>query len=251
MAYVKTIFFEWSESLAREMTTTEKVNGLNNLETQYDEGIAYMAAYSHDATYYPKTTANTRYYRTPSHPSGRSDTGHGCGIDADTLDGYTSAEVFSGGVPAGAIGIWAGTEASIPEGWYLCDGANGTPNLEGYMCLGAGGSYNPGDTGGSDSITPSIAPFDSPGHVLTDAELPAHTHDYYDYWNQAYDICEQYGGIADCKNVVSVASSTISMNGVAEGGAKASHKHTNCTFAGVAQDNRPPYKNKIFIMKGE
>lgn len=32
-------------------------------------------------------------------------------------------------VPQGGIMMWSGTIASIPVGWALCDGANGTPDL--------------------------------------------------------------------------------------------------------------------------
>lgn len=49
----------------------------------------------------------------------------------------------------GIICIWSGAVVDIPEGWALCDGNNGTPDLRGLFVLGAGGVYNPGDIGGS------------------------------------------------------------------------------------------------------
>lgn len=55
--------------------------------------------------------------------------------------------VFS--VPSGGIIMWSGSIASIPSGWYLCDGANGTPNLTNRFVVCAGGSYAVGATGGS------------------------------------------------------------------------------------------------------
>jgi hypothetical protein len=29
----------------------------------------------------------------------------------------------------GMIVMWSGTAETIPEGWAICDGTNGTPNL--------------------------------------------------------------------------------------------------------------------------
>lgn len=43
--------------------------------------------------------------------------------------------------------MWAGLIASIPSGWALCDGNNGTPNLSGRFIKGT--SSNPGSTGGA------------------------------------------------------------------------------------------------------
>ena len=48
---------------------------------------------------------------------------------------------------------WYGSVVSIPSGWHLCDGSVGTPDLRGKFIVGAGGTYDPGDTGGADSQT--------------------------------------------------------------------------------------------------
>ena len=44
------------------------------------------------------------------------------------------------GVPNGAIIMWSGTVATIPDGFSLCDGSNGTPDLRNRFVIGAGGS---------------------------------------------------------------------------------------------------------------
>ena len=44
---------------------------------------------------------------------------------------------FCGNVPAGGIILWSGNIASIPEGWVLCDGSNGTPDLRDRFVVGA------------------------------------------------------------------------------------------------------------------
>jgi hypothetical protein len=52
-------------------------------------------------------------------------------------------------IPAGVILMWSGSIASIPAGWLLCNGANGTPNLQDRFIVGAGSAYVPGAAGGS------------------------------------------------------------------------------------------------------
>jgi hypothetical protein len=56
-----------------------------------------------------------------------------------------------GDYPVGIIALWMGTLASIPDGWTLCDGTGGTPNLcQGKFIKGAGATINQiGDTGGN------------------------------------------------------------------------------------------------------
>lgn len=70
---------------------------------------------------------------------------------------YTNNYVtnYTNDFPSGGIILWSGSIISIPTGWALCDGQNGTPNLTNSFILGAGGAKNPGDTGGSSSYTPS------------------------------------------------------------------------------------------------
>lgn len=58
--------------------------------------------------------------------------------------------------PAGGIIMWSGEIGNIPEGWALCDGTNGTPDLRERFVLGAGGNYGPGQKGGSNSHTHSL-----------------------------------------------------------------------------------------------
>lgn len=49
----------------------------------------------------------------------------------------------------GMIMMWAGSVASIPSGWHLCDGTAGTIDLRNKFLVCAGDTYDPGDGGGS------------------------------------------------------------------------------------------------------
>ena len=67
----------------------------------------------------------------------------------------------SGSFPAGGIIMWNGSVGSIPSGWVLCNGSNGTPDLRDRFVVGAGSTYAVGATGGS-----------------ADATLVSHSHTY-------------------------------------------------------------------------
>ena len=49
----------------------------------------------------------------------------------------TCAFVIANAIPSGLISMWSGTIASIPSGWYLCNGSNGTPDLRNKFIVGA------------------------------------------------------------------------------------------------------------------
>jgi len=52
-------------------------------------------------------------------------------------------------LPSGTIVLWSGSIGSIPAGWYLCNGSNGTPDLRNRFIVGAGSTYAVDATGGS------------------------------------------------------------------------------------------------------
>jgi hypothetical protein len=49
----------------------------------------------------------------------------------------------------GMILLWSGSIATIPSGWQICDGTNGTPDLRDRFIVGAGSTYAVAATGGS------------------------------------------------------------------------------------------------------
>ena len=76
----------------------------------------------------------------------------------------------------GAIIFWSGTVASIPSGWQLCDGSNGTPDLRDRFVVGARQDYDgTAMTGVSGSLTKTGG---EAYHTLTIDEMPAHSHTY-------------------------------------------------------------------------
>ena len=45
-------------------------------------------------------------------------------------------------VPSGLVAMWSGAISHIPNGWVLCDGANGTPDLRDRFVIGASSDEN-------------------------------------------------------------------------------------------------------------
>jgi hypothetical protein len=84
-------------------------------------------------------------------------------------------EIIALWLPKGVIMMWAGTIATIPSGWALCDGSvqNGvpTPNLTSRFIMGASAGVAPGTLGGSNTHDHVIA-----GTALSVAQMPAHNH---------------------------------------------------------------------------
>lgn len=72
-------------------------------------------------------------------------------------------------IPTGMISLWYGSIGSVPSGWYLCDGTNGTPDLRDRFIVGAGSTYSVAATGGSaNSVLVShthTATVTDPGHI--------------------------------------------------------------------------------------
>jgi hypothetical protein len=75
----------------------------------------------------------------------------------------------------GMIILWSGSVASIPSGWALCNGSNGTPDLRNRFVVGAGSTYAVAATGGSaDAIVVSHTHTATSTSSVTD---PGHLHD--------------------------------------------------------------------------
>lgn len=58
-------------------------------------------------------------------------------------------DLFGDNWLTGLVVWWPYSIVSIPNGWHLCDGQDGTPDYRNYMLIGAGDLYNPGQVLGS------------------------------------------------------------------------------------------------------
>ncbi len=227
----------WSESDLRS------AEAMNHIEGQWDEGYELVSAHNHDSDYYTKTTGDTTFITTSFYSQ----------FDADSLDGYHLADLQGTMLPIGAIMIWSGSDSTVPDGWYVCDGtAHGgytTPDLRERFIIGAGGAYNPDDSGGPGSYNGTINPAGTIAvgdHTLTTAELPAHVHEYDDRFNNTV-MGTPAGGPLHAYVLASRSTSIL-----AQATGDGAHNHTtgsSITFAGI--DPRPAYHALYYIMKCE
>lgn len=176
-------------------------------------------------------------------------------------------------VPPGVIVMWSGAINDIPVGWALCDGSNGTPDLRDRFIVGAGGSYNVGNTGGMKEVTLTTSQLPSHNHAVSIGSSGAHVHsgttstnptgdqgkpgDLYlitevsrpEYQNtRAVDKGSPWAAVESINpSAISTVHShtfTTSSNG--------SHSHSitiSDTGGGQAHENRPPYYALAYIMK--
>jgi hypothetical protein len=74
-------------------------------------------------------------------------------------------------VPSGLICMWKGSIATIPSGWYLCDGNNGTPDLRNRFVIAA------------DADASGVAKTTVTGSATQsgDGTIPAHAHSFTSY----------------------------------------------------------------------
>lgn len=162
---------------------------------------------------------------------------------------------------SGMIMLWAGSIATIPSGWALCDGTFGTPNLRDRFVVGAGSSLAVGAVGGSNtssaegSHTHTTVAAGSHNHTgtsggtsLTIAQLPAHTHDVTGTGSNSV----QGSGAQPVQP--STGTQTTSSTGSGEAhthsiSSDGSHTHTINDAASHTHTVTPPYYALAYIMK--
>lgn len=124
-----------------------------------------------------------------------------------------------GGVPAGFIGMWSGSEDAVPSGWALCNGENGTPDLRGRFVLGANEDHPVGQIDGEET------------HMLTIDEIPSHSHNIKDTAGENW-YQYQYGDKTGYGSIPSRVD-----------------KYTKDSGGGQPHNNMPPYYVLCYIMK--
>jgi hypothetical protein len=154
-------------------------------------------------------------------------------------------------IPTGTIVMWSGASNAIPDGWALCDGGSGTPNLVNRFVMGA--DANSAGTSGeasehSHTVDPPAATFKS-----TDAGAHAHRppSDWYDrtllsdiHYAAIFQSKSTHNGID--RGAPSVESVTTSSNGA--------HTHNTTVDLGSVttsstRDLRPRWYALTYIMK--
>lgn len=174
-----------------------------------------------------------------------------------------------GNIPAGGIIIWSGAADAVPEGWALCDGTNGTPDLRDRFVLGAGSKYGVGAKGGEEAVTLTVDQMPKHDHVETERGVNDGTPIYPKLMTfgtpipSSYTIknygAKKFSYAAYGKNDLITSSDGIilmqsdsandhpyhSMSGNNQAYAMKTYQ----TGGGTAHNNMPPYYALCYIMK--
>jgi microcystin-dependent protein len=171
-------------------------------------------------------------------------------------------------VPSGAIAVWSGAIASIPPGWFLCNGSNGTPDLRNLFVAGAGGLYEVGTVDGEDSVNLTVSQIPSHGHSVTATFEAAGDHNHTVNINSVSNhthstsALRSGGGVQVAPGTPGVTSSTGgsvepagSHNHSVSFSSSGSHNHSidwslGTKGIGSGHENRPPYYALAYVMKG-
>jgi hypothetical protein len=154
----------------------------------------------------------------------------------------TTAFAIANGIPSGGIIMWSGSIATIPTGWRICDGTNGTPDLRDRFVMGAGNTYAVAATGGSkDAVVVShshtaTSTVSDPGHFHSTNWLNINDYNQGSLSPGVEQFPDDQQGSfninTDSKTTGISVSTSLSTNGVSG---------TNA--------NLPPYYALAFIMK--
>lgn len=164
---------------------------------------------------------------------------------SDNSSKFVSTEWIHKLFPKGTILMFGGSASDIPEGWSICDGSNGTPNLIDKFIKS---STTAGDTGGDNEVT------------LTIDNLPPHTHTVESRTvntstdgDHSHTYTSPVMGMSDNANDRNVVESTGSGTTSSAG----SHSHTidlssvvlSTVGLGEPIKIEPPYYTLLYIMK--
>jgi hypothetical protein len=141
-------------------------------------------------------------------------------------------------IPSGLIAMWSGSIASIPTGWFLCNGSNGTPDLRDRFIVGAGTSYSVAATGGSANAV-VVSHTHTASSSVSD---PGHSHNATVNWNGAAGAAFSAFGATSAPN-----SATATTNSNTTGISVSTT--VNSTGSSGTNANLPPYYALAYIMK--
>lgn len=147
-------------------------------------------------------------------------------------------------VPIGGIIMWSGSIASIPAGWALCNGSNGTPDLRNRFIVGAGSTYSPGNTGGLDKVTLALSEMPSHFHQMGVITAKwgdnANNRNFPDFNGTAYPNGDYSGDVTRWRTRYQGGSTSYT---------SASPYNGRTRGTTSSHENRPPYYALAYIMR--
>jgi len=156
---------------------------------------------------------------------------------AMTTQGNGAPPIWTDMFTTGMVMIWYGSINTVPTGWAVCDGTNGTPNLKNKFVIGAGGTYGVNIPGG-----------------YADAQLPTHTHagSTNSAGAHAHSTLNGYTGEYGNGAVAPGVTGPLFTSTMDKTSTEGAHTHTvtvNAAGASATNKNLPPFLALFYIMK--
>lgn len=149
-----------------------------------------------------------------------------------------------GGIPSGLVAMWSGAADAAPDGWALCDGENGTPDLRGRFVLGESSSYAAGSNGGAATVE------------LTTEQMPSHSHIEYVTNGSGWTNIKsgRHPASAKIEGVTGSGTRSTAYTFMGESNSNIYNNLkenllTGSAGSGQAHNNMPPYYALCYIMK--
>jgi len=127
------IALTWDTAIGADTYSVYRATDTGGPYTSIQTGVA-----TNNYTDYPPAAGTYYYVVTAVNPIGES-------LYSNEASDLTAIEI-----PIGSIVAWSGT--SPPANWAFCDGSSGTPDLRNKFIVGAGNTYNPGNSGGTNTV---------------------------------------------------------------------------------------------------
>jgi hypothetical protein len=233
MDYIKTVW---------ESTTRISANSLNHLETQYDDVMSSQNVWNnHDSRYYTKTVAVTTFFNT-------SFMGEGSGADADLLDGHHLSDLIGTGLQVGTIVWWNTDPVTLPPGWVVCNGANGTVDYRDHFVVGASSTYTLQNFYGAATVTPTSYAVVISDTALDSTMMPAHTHTYTETHGNRVQVFSAYDPTGSTGSYFYYTGTTAA-RATGTTGSSAAHTHSGSTVTFNSESNIPPYYSAYLVQR--
>ena len=154
------------------------------------------------------------------------------GTSGNVLTSNGTTWVSGASFVTGMIVLWSGSIATIPAGFALCNGSNGTPDLRDRFVVGAGSTYAVNATGGSANAT---LPTHTHTATVTD---PGHLHTY---TRGGTDTVSGGGITIQTNSALPSQNTSTAFTGISVANSTEGSSATNA--------NLPPYFALAYIMK--
>jgi microcystin-dependent protein len=157
--------------------------------------------------------------------------------------------------------MWSGANNTWPSNWALCNGANGTPNLQGRFVLSSGSgsglsARTIGQTGGAETVALTLAQMPSHSHAVAVDKVTGGGHNHTgvtaSYGVPAIGVAESPGTIGGDGTSQRLGYDPAIVFTVSATSSEHSHSITlteSTRGSNNAHENMPPFYVLAFIMR--